>query len=224
MNNDATASHQTRLETTWRSALASLVALALIANGFMIWRTDARLQARIDAIRAAGDPATIADLAPEPIPADQNAAAISRASSRRGWTNSLKIMAHFLRQDARWASLRRRPPSDEAPTAEQLAAIRRSSTNTRISRRARRRGGLRAVCVAHRLLRESSRAARRSRSTACRRSERRRGLSTGGWKCSSAMASADAGRPAGNPSACNWRDSTTPSRCWSTIWSASRCA
>lgn len=53
---------------------AALVALALIANGIMIWRTDARLQARIDAIRAAGDPATIADLAPEPIPPNENAA------------------------------------------------------------------------------------------------------------------------------------------------------
>jgi hypothetical protein len=54
--------------------LAIFVALALIANGFMIWRTDARLQKRIDAIRAAGNPATIADLAPEPIPPNENAA------------------------------------------------------------------------------------------------------------------------------------------------------
>jgi hypothetical protein len=54
--------------------LTILVALALIANGFMIWRTDRRLQVRIDAIRAAGDPATIADLAPEPIPPNENAA------------------------------------------------------------------------------------------------------------------------------------------------------
>lgn len=54
--------------------LTILVALTLLANGFMIWRTDARLQKRIDAIRAAGDPATIADLAPEPIPPNENAA------------------------------------------------------------------------------------------------------------------------------------------------------
>jgi hypothetical protein len=56
--------------------LASLIAIALIANGFMAWRTEARLQARIAAIRAAGDSASIADLAPKPIPADKNAAAI----------------------------------------------------------------------------------------------------------------------------------------------------
>ena len=54
--------------------LTIFVALALIANGFMIWRTDRRLQVRIDAIRAAGDPATIADLAPKPIPPNENAA------------------------------------------------------------------------------------------------------------------------------------------------------
>jgi hypothetical protein len=54
--------------------LAILLALALLANSFMIWRTERRLQARIDAIRAAGDPATIADLTPKPIPPDENAA------------------------------------------------------------------------------------------------------------------------------------------------------
>ena len=55
-------------------AAVTVVAIALIANGFMIWRTDARLQKRIDAIRAAGNPASIIDLAPEPIPPNENAA------------------------------------------------------------------------------------------------------------------------------------------------------
>ena len=40
----------------------------------MAWLTEHRLQTRIAAIRAAGDPASIADLAPKPIPDDQNAA------------------------------------------------------------------------------------------------------------------------------------------------------
>jgi hypothetical protein len=56
--------------------LALLVAVLLIANGFMAWRTESQLQSRIAAIRAAGDPASIADLAPEPIPSAENAAAI----------------------------------------------------------------------------------------------------------------------------------------------------
>lgn len=55
-------------------AAVTIVAIALIANALMIWRTNSRLQARIDALRAAGDPATIADLAPEPIPPNENAA------------------------------------------------------------------------------------------------------------------------------------------------------
>jgi hypothetical protein len=101
----------------------SLVALALIANGFMIWRTDARLQARIDAIRAAGDPATIADLAPEPIPVDQNAAAyIDKLVPRLAAFD--KDLAHFYDRTPiglAYDAARRR---DEAPTAEQLAAIR----------------------------------------------------------------------------------------------------
>jgi hypothetical protein len=56
--------------------LVILLALAFNANGFMAWWTDYRLQRRIAAIRAAGDPASIADLAPKPIPDSENAAAI----------------------------------------------------------------------------------------------------------------------------------------------------
>lgn len=101
----------------------SLVALALIANGFMIWRTDARLQARIDAIRAVGDPATIADLAPEPIPAEQNAAAqIDKLVPRLAAFD--KELAHFYDRTPigqAYDAARRR---DESPNAEQLAAIR----------------------------------------------------------------------------------------------------
>jgi hypothetical protein len=103
--------------------LAMLVAFALLANGFMIWRTDARLQAKIDAIRAAGDPAIIADLAPDPIPADQNAAAYIENLTPR--------LDEFDRELARfydktpvgqeYGAVRER---DEAPSAEQLAAIR----------------------------------------------------------------------------------------------------
>lgn len=63
--------------------IAILIALVLIANGLMAWRTDRRLQARLDAIRAAGDPASIAELAPEPIPDDQNAAAILKRLTPR---------------------------------------------------------------------------------------------------------------------------------------------
>src|SRR3954465_3322350 len=53
-----------------------LVTIALAANGFMAWLTEHRLQARIAAIRAAGNPASTAELAPKSIPKVENAAAI----------------------------------------------------------------------------------------------------------------------------------------------------
>ncbi len=55
---------------------AFLIALALIVNGLFAWRAEWQLRSRLAAIRAAGDPASIAELAPPPIPDDQNAAAI----------------------------------------------------------------------------------------------------------------------------------------------------
>jgi hypothetical protein len=63
-----------RIVKRWAIGAAMLLAIALIANGFMAWLTEHRLQTRIAAIRAAGDPASIADLAPKPIPDDQNGA------------------------------------------------------------------------------------------------------------------------------------------------------
>jgi hypothetical protein len=56
--------------------LVSLVAVGLIVNGILAWRADSQLQAKVTEIRAAGDPASIAELAPEPVPDDENAAVI----------------------------------------------------------------------------------------------------------------------------------------------------
>lgn len=52
-----------------------IVGLLLLVNAFMSWRVETRFQAKVEAIRAQGDPASIAELNPEPIPADENAAA-----------------------------------------------------------------------------------------------------------------------------------------------------
>ena len=54
---------------------ALIVGLLLVVNAFMSWRVETRFQAKVEAIRAAGDPASIAELKPEPIPAEENAAA-----------------------------------------------------------------------------------------------------------------------------------------------------
>jgi hypothetical protein len=56
--------------------LAMLAAIGLVVNGMLAWRAELRLRSRLAAIRAAGAPASIAELAPEPIPDDENAAAI----------------------------------------------------------------------------------------------------------------------------------------------------
>ena len=106
----------------WVIGAAILVAIALIANGFMAWLTEHRLQTRIAAIRAAGDPASIADLAPKPIPDDQNAAfylehikpqldAFSKEHGR--FYNSPLGKAYEDAQDR-----------GEPPTPEQIAVIR----------------------------------------------------------------------------------------------------
>jgi hypothetical protein len=102
--------------------LLSVVVILAAADGFMIWRTDARLSAKIAEIRAAGDPASIADLAPQPIPADQNAAAylekvaprLDQFAGEHGRFFNTPIGKAFEAADDR----------GEPPTGEQIAAIR----------------------------------------------------------------------------------------------------
>lgn len=98
---------------------AILVAIALIANGFMAWLTEHRLQTRIAAIRAAGDPASIADLAPKPIPDDQNAAYyLERIKPQLLAFN--KENAHFYDSPLG----KEYDDDDRAPTPTQIDAIR----------------------------------------------------------------------------------------------------
>jgi hypothetical protein len=54
--------------------LLGLVGALLVANGFMSWRVDREFESRVAAIRKAGDPASIADLKPQPMPDSENAA------------------------------------------------------------------------------------------------------------------------------------------------------
>lgn len=61
---------------TWKRQLAAAIAVAtVLALAFLWWAGGAHAR-RLAAIRAAGDPASLAELAPKPIPANQNAAAI----------------------------------------------------------------------------------------------------------------------------------------------------
>jgi hypothetical protein len=56
--------------------LALLTSIAFALNGAVVASVEAQLESRLALMRAAGDPASIGDLAPAPIPDDQNAAAI----------------------------------------------------------------------------------------------------------------------------------------------------
>jgi hypothetical protein len=59
-------------------SLGGLLAILLIANAIFVWTTDSRLERQLAAIRAAGDPLTLAELAPKPIPPETNAATYLR--------------------------------------------------------------------------------------------------------------------------------------------------
>ena len=58
--------------------LGVLVAIGLVANAWWVWTTDTRLERQLAAIRAAGDPLTLAELAPKPISPEKNAATYLR--------------------------------------------------------------------------------------------------------------------------------------------------
>jgi tetratricopeptide (TPR) repeat protein len=54
------------------------VAIGLVANACFVWITDIRLERQLAALRAAGDPISLAELAPKPIPPEKNAATYLR--------------------------------------------------------------------------------------------------------------------------------------------------
>ncbi|MHB1033971.1 MAG: hypothetical protein ACYC0Y_04930 [Pirellulales bacterium] len=60
------------------SLLIGLVLIGLVVDAWCAWATDKRLESQLAAIRAAGDPVSIADLAPKPFPPEQNAATYLR--------------------------------------------------------------------------------------------------------------------------------------------------
>jgi hypothetical protein len=103
-------------------ALGLVVAIALIVNAFMAWRAERRLQAALASIRAAGEPASIAELAPKPIRDDQNAAALLDRIAPR--------INAFAGEEGRFSTTPLGEEYDEAddrgesPTPKHIAAIR----------------------------------------------------------------------------------------------------
>jgi hypothetical protein len=67
----------------WTSICLCLVlAIVFACDALASWRAGADLEARLQAIREAGDPLSLADLAREPLPPEQNAAALLRRADR----------------------------------------------------------------------------------------------------------------------------------------------
>lgn len=61
---------------TWKRQLAAATAVAALLVLALLWWAGGAHARRLAAVRAAGDPASLAELAPKPIPANKNAAAI----------------------------------------------------------------------------------------------------------------------------------------------------
>ena len=59
-------------------ALLAFIVLLLLVNSILIWITGSRLEARLQALRDAGEPLTLKELEPKPIPPDKNAATYLR--------------------------------------------------------------------------------------------------------------------------------------------------
>ena len=103
-------------------ALAFLLALGLIENGVFAWRAQWKLDERLTSIRAAGDPASIAELAPEAIPDSENAAAILEQIRPR-LNEFSKAYGKFYKSPL-GMEFEAREDEDKPPTDEQMAAIR----------------------------------------------------------------------------------------------------
>jgi len=99
-----------------------VVGALLVVNGALAWRAERRLQHQVEVIRAQGEPASIAELAPQPIPEDKNAAAFLRKITPR--------IEAFADDQGKFYNTPIGKAYDEAgdrgelPNAEQIAAIR----------------------------------------------------------------------------------------------------
>ena len=95
----------------------------MIANVVYSWRIGQQLDQRLTNLRAAGEPTSFAELAPKPIPPEQDAAVhLQRLAPQ------LKAFAKehvvFFDKTPKGNSIREREDRGEPPTPEQIAAIR----------------------------------------------------------------------------------------------------
>lgn len=102
--------------------IGALLALAIVGNTMMAWRVSSQQNARLAAIRAAGMPASIAELRPRPVPDSLNAAAVIEAA-----TPAINAFGHdqmvFLERTPLGKECDR-ASGEQLPTAEQATAMR----------------------------------------------------------------------------------------------------
>jgi hypothetical protein len=93
--------------------LGGLVAILLVANAVFVSTTDSQLEKQLEAIRASGDPLTLADLAQKPVPPDQNAVTYLRRAEA-----DIKAMNTEL--DAYWEWVREHEYSRMPPDIQKI--------------------------------------------------------------------------------------------------------
>jgi hypothetical protein len=103
-------------------AAGVLLAIGLIINAVLAWQTGNRLEDRIADVRKQGDPASIAELAPEPVSAEENAAAYL-ASVQQDLAAFSRMYGDFYGSEE-GKSLDVREDQGLPPTSEQAAAMR----------------------------------------------------------------------------------------------------
>ena len=62
--------------------MGSLIAVLLIVNAVFVWRSGSSLESRLQDLREAGEPLSLADLARESIPPEDNAAVYYRRAKK----------------------------------------------------------------------------------------------------------------------------------------------
>jgi hypothetical protein len=106
----------------WGIGFALVMAVLLIINAVMAWRAERRLEGKRTALRAAGLPASIADLTPKPIDDESNAAIEIERIKPRLDAFSREYNAFYQSELGKmWSP---REEAGQPPTPEQAAAIR----------------------------------------------------------------------------------------------------
>jgi len=101
--------------------VTALIAMYIVANGLMALRVESQLNARRAALRAVGQPASIADLASAPVPDQDNAAAHLAALKPQLDAFSREYSAFY---DSELGKSYSDAAGGNGPTAAQVAAIR----------------------------------------------------------------------------------------------------